>query len=134
MAIEWKQEYSIGFERIDNQHKALIRAINKLYEAIYNRAIKDKLSEVLEELTEYADMHFETEEIYFDKFGYENAANHKQEHKKFRKKISEVCKKYKKDELKISFDLADFLEDWLVHHLVNEDQKYIKCFKDNGLT
>jgi hemerythrin len=32
-----------------------------------------------------------------------------------------------------AFDLIDFLEDWLINHLLDMDQKYKKCFHDHGL-
>ena len=42
--------------------------------------------------------------------------------------------KIKNNEIEISFELIDFLEDWWIYHLQNQDQKYVKCFKEHGLS
>ncbi len=35
--------------------------------------------------------------------------------------------------MEMSFELIDFLEDWLIGHVKTSDQKYVQCFKDNRL-
>ena len=62
-----------------------------------------------------------------------NATQHIKEHNKFKGKIVELREKFKNNELEISFELIDFLEDWLLDHLMTQDQKYVKCFKEHGL-
>lgn len=133
MSVEWKEEYSVCVKEIDDQHKNLVKIINKLYKSIYSEVIKKELGKILDELIEFAQIHFATEESYFDKFDYDNSEEHKREHEKFKKEMLDLKNKFENDEIKISFDLVDFLEDWLVHHLMNEDQKYVKCFKEKGL-
>ncbi len=131
--IEWQKEYELGFREIDNQHKKLIGFIDNLINSINKRSTKTELTKILENLTDYAKYHFQTEEKYFKKFHYKETKRHIKEHQKFTKKIAELSKKHKNREIEISFELIDFLEDWLIDHLMNEDQKYVQCFKENGL-
>ncbi len=133
MAIEWKEEYSVQVKEIDTQHKNLIKIINELYQAIYNKEVDKKLVQIFDKLINFAIEHFTTEEKYFDIFNYENSKYHKEKHQKFKSQILDFQKKIGENKLKLSFELADFLEDWLVDHLMNEDQKYVKCFKEHGL-
>lgn len=134
MVFDWKPEYSVNVEEIDEQHKKLVSLIDKLYNSIYSFKTREELGGILEELIEYADYHFSTEEKYFDKFNYEYSEEHKREHEIFREKMLDLNKKFKNKELEISFELIDFLEDWLLDHLMEQDQKYVKCFIEHGLS
>ncbi len=132
MAIKWDEKYSVNVKEIDDQHKNFIEIMNKLYAAVNEMRTKEDLKNILNELTEYADKHFTTEEKYFDEFHYELADEHKQKHKELKEKIIEFQKKFgEKNE--ISLELSDFLENWLVDHLDNQDKKYTECFNKNGL-
>jgi len=45
----------------------------------------------------------------------------------------EIEQEYKEDKITSSFNLADFLEEWLGIHLNGMDKKYVKCFHEHGL-
>lgn len=129
----WNDEYLLGIKEIDSQHKIFVATLTELYEAIYSGKAANILNETFKKLTDYAKHHFATEEKYFDKFKYEGAEEHKNEHKKFKEKINSLAKEIETDKTKISFELIDFLEDWLVEHVSTMDKKYVQCFKENGL-
>lgn len=131
--FKWDEKYSVKVEEIDDQHKHLVELISKLYESINNQSTKDELGGILNELIAYAVLHFSTEEKYFKKFNYENTEEHIKEHEKFATKVSGLKEKYSNNEIEISFELIDFLEDWLLDHLVESDQKYVECLTSNGL-
>jgi hemerythrin-like metal-binding protein len=131
--FEWKEEYSVGVTEIDDQHKKLVDTIDKLSQAIGEGHAKEALHEILDTLAAYAVEHFQTEEKYFDQFNYEFSKEHKELHADFKAKVVEFIEKAKSDQIKVSFELIDFLEDWLLDHLVTADQKYVECFKANGL-
>lgn len=131
--FEWKEEYSVGVKEIDDQHKELVNLIFRLFTAINEKKAKEQLSEILIELIEFSDTHFSTEEKYFEEFDYENKEEHIDEHRKFTVKVIDFNEKHKNNEIAISFELIDFLEDWLLDHLIEMDQKYVKCFAKHGL-
>jgi len=133
MLMDWKDEYSVEVNEIDEQHKKIFLLINDLYNAIQEMNTKEKLKEILENLIDYAIYHFNTEEKYFDKFKFELTSEHKQEHNQFKKKISDMNEKINNNEIQISFELIDFLEDWIIDHVTDSDQKYKNCLKKNGL-
>jgi len=134
MALQWNEKYSVGVKEIDNQHKKFIEIMNSLYAAVYAGEDKDKLAEILLNLTNYKDNHFELEEKYFDLFHYEYAVEHKAEHQKLREKVAAFYTQFKEGKTDVTAELMDFLENWLVDHLANQDQKYAECFKKNGLS
>lgn len=133
MPLDWKQEYSVKVEEIDNQHKILVSIIADLMTAINEKKIHSQVEDILSRLIEFAEEHFFTEEKYFKKFNYEKAKEHVTEHEKFKETIKDFNKRFEKNEIEISFELIDFLEDWLLDHLLKQDQKYVECFQEHGL-
>jgi hemerythrin len=135
MTIEWQNKYSVKVEEIDNQHKELVDTIDKLFQILGIDKDEKKLLDIFLKLEKYAVDHFATEEKYFEKFKYNGAEEHIKEHELFKKKVLEIKNKYLQNKKSgvISFELADFLEDWLLDHLVTMDQKYVECFQKNGL-
>lgn len=130
--LEWDDKYSVGVGEIDNQHKTMFDAINNLIDLI-EEGDSSKLKEVIEDLVKYKIVHFQTEEKYFNEFDYDRKDEHIAKHKEFNLKLEEIKSKYDGYSLEFAFDLVDFLEDWLIGHLMGMDQKYVKCFKDHGL-
>lgn len=130
---EWKEEYSVGVVEIDNQHKQLVESINQLETCMSEGKVKEDLMKILNELINFSLVHFSTEEKYFKEFNYVNTEEHIAIHNDFKNKVSDLYQKAKDNKLEISFELIDFLEDWLLEHLKEEDQKYVECFKNNGL-
>lgn len=136
MSILWSEEYNVGVKEIDDQHKYFVGLLNETYDAVINKKSIEKIQEIFVKLDNYAILHFGTEEKYFDLFHYELAQEHKEEHKKLLKKAREFKQHYRNHPEKIYDiieELFDFLENWLVDHIANQDRKYIECFKKNGL-
>ena len=133
MSIQWEEKYSVGVKEIDEQHKRFIDILNSLYAAVYASETREKLEEILVNLIKYKNNHFETEEKYFDLYDYENSDEHKKEHQEITKRINEFYKQFKEKRADITLELMDFLENWLVDHVDQQDQKYVECFRKNGL-
>lgn len=131
--MEWKNEYSVDVKEIDKQHKTLIETINLLNTSINEMKTKETLFDILDKLATYTVEHFATEEKYFDKFNYEHTKEHKEEHSKFKKEVEKAIKKAKNNEMEVSFELIDFLEDWVINHVTGMDHEYVECFKKHGL-
>jgi hemerythrin len=133
MNFEWNEGLSVHVKEIDEQHKTFVGLINRLNDTLNSRKTGNDVKNILDELVAYAKLHFDTEEKYFKKFKYVDAKEHIDEHSKLLKKLRELHKSHSKDNIKVSFELIDFLEDWLINHLDTQDKKYVKCFNDHGL-
>jgi hemerythrin-like metal-binding protein len=130
--FEWKDEYSVGVEIIDAQHKVFVGIINELHMAITEKKDPAVFEEIFKRITEYMDDHFQTEERYFDEFQYEGATEHTAVHRMLRARLVELNEWRKQNPKKPPFELLDFLEDWLVEHILM-DKKYGQCFRSHGL-
>jgi hemerythrin len=131
--LEWEDKYSVGVEELDNQHKRMFAVINELLDSINTNSTEEHLGNIIEALIKYKMFHFETEEKYFKEFNYDGATEHIQKHKEFNDKLNQLKEKYPEYSIEFAFELVDFLEDWLINHLMIIDQKYIKCFHEHGL-
>ena len=131
--LEWKDEYSVHVEEIDNQHKEMFNIVNNLISKLNSQQNESTIKEILNSIIRYKETHFATEEKYFDLFHYEGAEAHKIAHKSFAKHIEDLRSSKIDNTTTLAFELIDYLEDWLINHLMNMDHKYVKCFLENGL-
>lgn len=58
----WQKNFDTGIEIIDNQHKKLVDILNLLASNLANRSKAVVLNKIFDELAEYANFHFESEE------------------------------------------------------------------------
>lgn len=123
--IIWKQEYSLGIENIDNQHKRLIDIINELYSAFMEKSTEEKLLDVLYHLLDYTKYHFSTEEQLLVSSSYEMMKEHIAEHEEFINKVNGFIEDYNNGKKSLTYKLMGFLNSWLVNHIQDEDKKYI---------
>jgi hemerythrin-like metal-binding protein len=131
--ITWNQTMSVRVAELDGQHQALIAMINELTEAIkkgHGRAATDR---IVQGLVAYAKVHFQTEEKYFQQFGFAQAAGHIQEHAAFTQKLSDFEAGTTKGQMSLSIQLLQFLGDWLINHILKTDKAYSDFFHEKGL-
>jgi hemerythrin-like metal-binding protein len=133
VAIEWSKKYSVGVEMFDEQHKVFFGIINDLYASIMERKEREVLGDIFEQLLKYTDFHFESEERYFDEFHYEHAVEHKEAHRLLTERLLALKTRWDEGALDNPYELLDFLEDWLVEHIMGMDRQYHECFHAHGL-
>jgi hemerythrin len=133
MSQFWKKDYELGFRLIDAQHQKYAETLDKLNSAIRANNRNDILLEVFDGLTSYINIHFETEEKYFAEFDYPDAEKHILKHREFISTISVYRDKLENGTLGFTFELIEYLENWLVEHLSTMDKNYVACFRAHGL-
>ena len=134
MTIQWNEQYKLGIIEIDDQHKILINLIGELEKAILEENESKVLIEIWERLIEYTQLHFYVEEEYFRKHNYDKRSEHCRQHQTFIKDLTEylpIIDSHDNDSITAQ-NLLKLLNDWLVHHILNEDAKYISLFKAKG--
>lgn len=133
--INWKQDYSVGVEKLDEQHQRLINLINKLF-TLYTEKKFDQVNvnPIFRELIDYADEHFSTEEHYFHLYNYDKKDQHITMHETYRQKVEELKKSYEAgNSAETLFAINNFLNDWWIWHINNADKEYTNYFQANGL-
>ena len=121
--MKWKEEYNIGVELIDEQHKKLAGMIGELQTDLPAEEKNRRIGDTLKFLVGYAQKHFAAEEELMKMAKYPDYAYHKELHKKFAGEITAVLVKIKKGVPVQVADLSNFLTGWLANHILKEDKK-----------
>jgi len=131
--VLWNEKYNTGIKEIDDQHKKLVEILNKLYESFVDRTTNERMNEVIKEMAEYTVYHFGVEEKYFKDFNYAGADEHISEHETFIQKVKIFHEDMEQGKVSVTFQLMNFLRNWLIQHINGTDRKYISLFKEKGL-
>jgi hemerythrin-like metal-binding protein len=131
--ILWDKTYSVGNFTIDTQHQKFISIINELYESFVDQTTALILKKIIKELIEYSEYHFKTEEELFEKYNYPDKEAHIAKHKEFTNKIKQFEEDIINGKANLTFQLMNYLRNWLLIHLRDEDQKYAGFFKAKDL-
>ena len=127
--ISWKDEYSVGVEKIDRQHRHLFEIINKLIDRSGSSSDSALVSETLTEMLNYAKEHFTTEEELMQEYGYPEIESHKEQHIYFFKTTAELSINALNNQSMVSREIVEFLKLWLTLHILKCDMKYKEFFK-----
>lgn len=132
--INWTSKNQIDIEKIDNQHKKLFQILNDLHAAVSSGQGQYTLTAILDELIEYTVYHFSTEEECFQKCDYPLFAEHKKEHDDLTRQAVELQQQLSEGSATISFEILDFLHDWLTDHTTGVDMEFGNYIRANNIT
>jgi hemerythrin len=123
---EMKPEYYTGIDFIDQEHEKLFEIANRAYELLTDDFIPDKydyILEVIKELKEYTQYHFNHEESYMASISYKRILSQKVSHNEFIEKINEYqSDRIDENQREALLELVDFLTTWLVEHIYKKDK------------
>ena len=128
----WKQEYSVGYPEIDNQHKKLFALAGELHSAMTTGKGKDVLAETLSNLIAYTKGHFAAEERLMQKHNYPDYLKHKADHDALTARVVGFQKEFEENRIALTVGLLQFLKDWLSHHIGETDRKIATYLKSKA--
>lgn len=124
---EFTDEYLVGNDLIDREHKELFRLIGKANDLVRDGIDSSQCDEMIDLLTElkaYTEFHFSDEEEYMESIHYEGLEAQKRAHKAFVYKLGEIQKKDIEDQpQEYMQSLVEFLLGWLINHILYTDKK-----------
>ena len=135
----WKDEYLVGVDKIDQQHKILFGMLGDLValreaEGAINERVA-KLSSVVERLNNYAVYHFRTEEFLMDRrlAGDILIAAHKDAHKSYANSMQGFEGRFQAGDAGVVNDLIDFIYKWWLDHILETDKGLGKALNKAGV-
>ena len=134
--IQWKPEYAIGIEVIDEQHKKLFDIAEEAEELLLLPERIDKFDEIMkiiQELKDYVVFHFAEEEKIIKEIGYKKFFTHCIYHHDFvialrEMKIDDIDEKQDEHIHK----LLQMVNSWLVAHVTKEDVLWAEVYKQKA--
>ena len=131
MVYQWDDSLATGHEKIDNQHKQLITALNNIIEASKEGKGKEEIFKTLDFLTGYTVMHFSTEEKLQKQYDYPDYLKHKRYHDEFKVTVGELTQRLisegPTDEM-IGL-VTTTVGNWLLNHIKGDDFKMAAFIK-----
>ncbi len=119
--MHWRDEYVLGIQEMDNQHKTLIQGFTAIEEAIRLEKNWSTIHFNITDLKDFARFHFSCEEALMRMFGYPEIKLHTAEHTHFFKVLSDIeTNSIRKS---VEKDLVKFLRLWLTKHIVGSDRE-----------
>ena len=122
---DWNDGYLLNIDSIDKQHIKFF----KLYDVIMSMSKSEensfRLKEVLDELQEYTNYHFLTEETLMQNANSPGYDLHVIQHDFFRNKINEFLMAYNYQNKVLLDQIVIFMRKWLLSHISNMDREYV---------
>jgi len=123
--VVWKDSFSVGVKKIDDQHRALIRITNSLYMDSFDRTkTKEAFVKALKGLFNYTKAHFKTEEDMFEKTNYPEITEHKKQHYELLLGVVDKAKRLDSGNQSQCRGLIKFLVDWILNHVAIHDRAF----------
>ncbi|MCK5605474.1 hemerythrin family protein [Candidatus Pacearchaeota archaeon] len=124
--IIWNDDYSVGIDKVDDEHKLLINKINALYEAVNQNLTDVDILPLLDDLMDFAVYHFTEEEQLMRDAGYKDFDSHKAIHDTIVDKLKAFHRRYtvSENQRRTGFELLIFLKGWLYKHIKFADKAY----------
>ncbi|MGL1891028.1 MAG: bacteriohemerythrin [Spirochaetaceae bacterium] len=127
--VTWDKGLSVGVKLFDDQHIVLFNLINDLASVMTKGEASGEIAKVLAELIKYTDGHFKSEEQCFEKYGYAEAKEHTQIHKKLVDTVLALQDNLNRGKKVMSTEVLDFLQNWIYDHIMIEDNKYTEFLR-----
>lgn len=131
--ITWSNDYSVNIKEMDEQRKKLVELINYLDDEVKAHKGMEAAIKVVNELMDYVDVHFKSEEELMEQHGYTEYARQKSQHEDLLQKVSDIQQMFYMREIVAVTNLTNLLQEWLVNHICLQDKKYGAYLNSKGI-
>ncbi|MCK9605035.1 MAG: bacteriohemerythrin [Methylomonas sp.] len=122
----WDDNFNTGIRKIDEQHRSLANLLNRLASQIAFTPDNNLISQILNELTDYAVYHFQSEEeIWATYLAHDDLEiEHKARHQRFIDTVQQLkAEQCHRPIAEITNEVLGFLARWLVAHIFETDRE-----------
>jgi hemerythrin len=130
--VFWRSDFSVGVEKIDNQHKELLNLVNDSISRCTGNAETERIffDKIIRIGLNYLKDHFSTEEQIMIKTGYQNYDEHKTEHDNMIKNVTDMVNDIESGKTPLNLlRFTLFLRDWFLNHIPVFDKSAEDYFK-----
>lgn len=124
--MDWKDEYSVGDEQFDADHKRIFDMINELESASDSERRPEFIELIFETLMDYTDDHFAREEQFMRDTGFAGVVEHHAKHAEMDEKLHGLFIRFRDGDRAVADDVVEFLRQWWYVHILQEDMAYKK--------
>lgn len=121
--LRWGEDYSVGIQEFDKDHKILFKWINTLIDEIRRGNQGAMVQEILDHMLEDVVVHFEKEEAALEKVNFPDLNRHREDHYILLRSVLKFKNELKYDRMPPEKVVA-FLVHWVTAHIKDQDMKY----------
>ena len=126
----WKENFSIGIDKIDRQHQKLIGLLDQCIQK--SKLSKAEFEPVLNDMRLYADTHFAAEEQLMQTLNYPELEEHQKQHRLFEENLGLLETEVNNWEKLTIVTLTSLLRDWFVQHILDFDRQIGAFWRAKG--
>lgn len=126
--VQWRDDYSVGARSVDDEHKALIGRINRLYDQLMVEEDPLAVSSFFDSLIKAITEHFLREERFMRERGYDQLPQHREDYERLLDEIEALTDEFDRSEEAGRDDLAMRLDGWLSDHFETHDARLEEVF------
>jgi len=131
-SFHWDKHFVTGVLEVDEQHHHLVDIINQFGCLLAdNKLVFDDIETVFQELSDYAQYHFQEEEALMSQVGIDqrHLDDHIDLHQSFIQEVVSMHAGISPDNPDAAKHLLDFLTQWLAYHILGSDQNMARQMK-----
>ena len=133
IVLQWSEEYSVGIEKFDEEHRHYFSLLQKLYMAVRKKSNRAVIGVVLGELYAYSVSHMTEEEDLLEYFKFPELEAHREEHRSFRRAVRGYMMDFDSGNTAIALSLFVYMQQWLLSHIASCDRKYTSFLHRQGI-
>jgi hemerythrin-like metal-binding protein len=123
-SIVWSDDFLIGIEELDYEHRGLVEDINKLHRDLLEDVDMDRIEDTLGSIHARMQAHFALEERVMVSHEFPHYPEHKAEHERLLDEYTELMTKFERDpNLSDREAIQGVLCHWIVSHILTSDKK-----------
>jgi hemerythrin len=121
--LQWKPEYTVGVESMDDEHRDMIDLINTTYGKLDADSDAKQIEACLGEILSAISMHFALEERMMRRHRYPEYQAHKDDHEELLDQIRELMDVFYADPVRGGKQLEKQLSAWFAGHFSSFDAR-----------
>jgi hemerythrin len=129
--LNWSDEYLIGIESVDAEHRWLIDSVNNFHD-LQLHGDSDAVRAMVSDLTDYICEHFRNEEGIMARYNYPDRDSHAKEHKKLAVRVRDIEDRLRNESVVSAAELSGFILDWITEHILKSDRTFGEFVKTVG--
>jgi hemerythrin-like metal-binding protein len=126
--LQWKDQYSVGIEAVDYEHKELIDLINRLYAEFSATGLSSSVDAFFGDLLRAISAHFALEERFMTERNYNQLAQHKADHERLLDELRDIMDGDLANDDLAGSKLPQRLDAWFSRHFETHDARLHKAF------
>ncbi len=129
--LNWCGKHAVGLRAIDDEHKELFDAVREVESAMARNAEPAETGALLKKLVAATGKHFANEEAIMRGAKYPGLALHAANHQRLMEKAEAFAARHGQGGVAVNQHALNFLRDWLLHHMENDDARLGAWLKEH---